>query len=86
MNIRAIATRTIAGIALAGALTGVGAGVAASTANAKPGVCASYDKQENHLVIALSQYAEVEDWDGVNYYWGKLEALNQRATKAGCRS
>ncbi|MEO3758053.1 hypothetical protein ABGB19_07170 [Mycobacterium sp. B14F4] len=85
MNMHAIAAKTIAAAALVGTLTGIGTGIAAGTANAKPRACAGMERQMNdaiYLAHAAQDAGEYEDRDRWFYV---AERINKRYEAAGCR-
>ena len=86
MDIRLIASRIVAGVALIGALTGIGAGVAAGTANAKPKACAGMDQQMTDATNLAFAAQDAGDYESRNWYFDLVEKINKRYTAAGCRS
>ncbi|WP_156425309.1 hypothetical protein [Mycobacterium sp. GA-1285] len=86
MNIRPIATRFVAGAALIGALAGIGTGVAAGTANAKPKACAGMERQLNDAIYLAHAAHDDGDYESRNWYFDVAERINRRYEAAGCRS
>lgn len=82
MKIRAFGARTIAGVAVAGALAGIGAEVA--EAKPRDGTCAAITNAAYNALMNADHYEREGDSENARYWMSVYRAAQQNITRRNC--